>query len=315
MKKLNRKSNPRVPFYVGKLESGLLEFSQTSRPITKPWLVAYGPFKSRDEAADYVETVLKVDPGSVKNLVAHAYEGSRAFRKVKVNPMENGQGLVIFTKFIPATEFRGSRIKAFSSEGASVTVGYRHELDSFDNHKNAALAFIEKNKISNGILLSASTKEGYAHFVGKKNPLKAGYSRKTISENISKEVRKGRPVKSAIAMALRSARESWLKTHKKKPLPLYLKKNPIKGPGKFEGETYAARFAYENPDDEIGSSDELGWFGRFSGKIKGRGPFHIIVSEDSNGFVHAEFFDSEKELNDAWAEIESEYEKYYESLE
>jgi 1,2-phenylacetyl-CoA epoxidase PaaB subunit len=294
--------------------------------------------------------------------------------------------LVIFTKFIPASNVRGSRIKAFSSEGAPVTIDYKHELDTFDNHKNAAIEFMKKNNISNGILLSASTKDGYAHFVGSKNPRevrkgkpvkvdgkpvehnprkhrndvwivefhKGGGGRSHVyriaaaseksaitmakdafrrdggtpdaweiaveriikNPKHSPEVRKEKSVESAIAKALHSARIAWMKTHKKKPLPYYLKKkNPIQRPGKFEGETYAARYAYENPDDEIGSSSELGWFGKFSGKIKGRGPFYIIVSEDNNGFVHAEFFDSEAEFNKAWSEIEAEYEKYYENLE
>jgi hypothetical protein len=88
-------------------------------------------------------------------------------------------------------------------------------------------------------------------------------------------------------------------------------KNPIKGRGKFEGETYVARFAYENPDEDIGSVDELGWYGRFSGKLKGRGPFHLTVYEGSEGFVTASFFDTKAELDDAWAEIESAYSDYY----
>jgi len=88
-------------------------------------------------------------------------------------------------------------------------------------------------------------------------------------------------------------------------------KNPIKGPGKFEGETYAGKFAFENPDEETGESDALGWYGKFSGKIKGRGPFHIITSEDSQGFVRAEFFDTVAQLEKAWRGIEKEYAEYY----
>jgi len=88
--------------------------------------------------------------------------------------------------------------------------------------------------------------------------------------------------------------------------------NPIKGPGKFEGETFAARYAYDNPDEDLGESDGFGWYGKFSGKIKGRGPFHIIVNEDSQGFVSGTFFDTEKQLEKAWSNLESEYADFYE---
>jgi hypothetical protein len=88
-------------------------------------------------------------------------------------------------------------------------------------------------------------------------------------------------------------------------------RNPIKGPGKFEGETYIARYVHEEPDEDIGSVDELGWYGRFSGKIKGRGPFHLYVFEGSQGFVTASFFDTKAELDDAWDEIEAAYSNYY----
>lgn len=88
------------------------------------------------------------------------------------------------------------------------------------------------------------------------------------------------------------------------------RRNPIKGPGKFEGETYAARFAYENPDEDLGDSETFGWYGNFSGKIKGRGPFHIIVNENSQGFVTGEFFPTEKAMRKQWRAIEREYDEF-----
>lgn len=86
--------------------------------------------------------------------------------------------------------------------------------------------------------------------------------------------------------------------------------------GKFEGELYATRAVYDLSmdgmlDDEIGSCDELGWYARYSGPIRCRGPFHMILSVDSQGSVHGEYFDSEQDLDAAWQGIESEYEAFY----
>lgn len=82
---------------------------------------------------------------------------------------------------------------------------------------------------------------------------------------------------------------------------------PIKGPGKYEGETRAVKYAHENPDDELGDVEGFGWYGNFSGKIKGRGPFHIITTEDNYGFVSGQMFPTKTAMLKKWNEIESDY--------
>ena len=57
-------------------------------------------------------------------------------------------------------------------------------------------------------------------------PMKQGYSRKTIGENISMEMKRGKPKKQAIAMSLEEARQSAMKAGKpsKAPKPAPKKK-------------------------------------------------------------------------------------------
>ena len=70
--------------------------------------------------------------------------------------------------------------------------------------------------------------------------------------------------------------------------------------------------------DEIGSVDELGWYVRINlddAEQADSGFAGCILSQDSDGFKSCYWHDSLEALDAAWADIEAEYEAYYESAD
>jgi|TARA_Y100001951_G_C11278131_1_gene263349 hypothetical protein len=55
----------------------------------------------------------------------------------------------------------------------------------------------------------------------------------------------------------------------------------------------AERLSEETPDEQAGSVDELGWFGLFREE-------KAILTEDSQGFVDVEQFDTDEKLQEVW---------------
>jgi len=67
----------------------------------------------------------------------------------------------ITTKYLGATDHRGSRIKATSGSGHSLTLSWDHALNSDENHIAAARALAAKLKWS-GKWSGGGTRDGYA---------------------------------------------------------------------------------------------------------------------------------------------------------
>jgi hypothetical protein len=53
----------------------------------------------------------------------------------------------IHTKYIPCTNTKGSRIKAYTASGFSATIDYPHELSGHLCHFEAVKALVSKNKL------------------------------------------------------------------------------------------------------------------------------------------------------------------------
>jgi hypothetical protein len=70
--------------------------------------------------------------------------------------------IAINTKYLPATDYKGSRIKAYTSNpGQTITISYPYEYDGEKAHRVAAQALMNKMEWPNEII-GGGTKEGYA---------------------------------------------------------------------------------------------------------------------------------------------------------
>lgn len=71
----------------------------------------------------------------------------------------------IITKFIGPTNTRGSRVKASTASGLTMTLGWDHALDSDENHQRAAIALATRHWQWLGMasVISAWTKTGAVH--------------------------------------------------------------------------------------------------------------------------------------------------------
>ena len=66
----------------------------------------------------------------------------------------------IFTRFIPCTNTKGSRIAAFDSDNNRVTIAYNHSAKNDDRYREAAIALVHKMNWAPVVLAEGGTKEG-----------------------------------------------------------------------------------------------------------------------------------------------------------
>jgi hypothetical protein len=55
--------------------------------------------------------------------------------------------IAIHTKYLPATNYKGSRIKAYTTSGFQATISYPHEYSHEVCHFQAVKALVKKHKL------------------------------------------------------------------------------------------------------------------------------------------------------------------------
>jgi len=111
------------------------------------------------------------------------------------------------------------------------------------------------------------------------------------------------------------------------------KKNAKRGPGKFRTDLDSDIYELSlegGPDEELGDAQDFGWYGLMSDgqsivdDLRGLGvelddegyeflkdKAGCILNEDSQGFVTVTYYDTTKELEKAWQDLEDEAEEFY----
>lgn len=78
---------------------------------------------------------------------------------MKITPTHR---VAIQTRYIGPTNYRGSRYKAYTESGRSITINAADNLSSAENHRAAALALQAKMGWTDD-LIEGGTKEGYVY--------------------------------------------------------------------------------------------------------------------------------------------------------
>ena len=68
----------------------------------------------------------------------------------------------IKTKYLPATNTKGSRIKATAAGGETITIPFPQDMDTEAAHREAAHRLMEKLDWR-GFISTGATKDGYVH--------------------------------------------------------------------------------------------------------------------------------------------------------
>lgn len=78
----------------------------------------------------------------------------------------------------------------------------------------------------------------------------------------------------------------------------------------------AEQLSGETPSDELGSVQDFGWYGLYLNEPisePGGTGGGTVLHEDSQGFVFAEQYDTDLEVNDRWHELQSLANDFYDT--